>query len=97
VAIVTSHGDADGSIVDALRAHGIDGIVVAGTGNGSLHRRLEAALMRARDDGGVQVLRCSRVAQGAVVPTALDAFESAGSLTPGQARVELLLRLLSVS
>jgi L-asparaginase len=42
----------------------------------------------------VQVLRCSRVAGGAVVPTAHDAFESAGSLTPGQARVELLLRLM---
>ncbi len=94
VAIVTSHGDADGSIVDALRAHGIDGIVVAGTGNGTLHRRLEAALLRAREEGGVQVLRCSRVAQGAVVPTADDAFESAGALTPGQARVELLLRLM---
>lgn len=95
VAIVTSHGDADGGIVDALRAHGIDGIVVAGTGNGTLHRRLEAALVRARDEGGVQVLRCSRVARGAVVPTANDVFESAGALTPAQARVELLLRLLA--
>jgi len=95
VAIVTSHADADGGIVEALRAHGIDGIVVAGTGNGTLHRRLEAALVRARDEGGVQVLRCSRVAQGAVVPTGYDLFESAGSLTPGQGRVELLLRLLA--
>ena len=95
VAIVMNHGDADGSIVDALRAHGIDGIVVAGTGNGSLHHRLEAALRRARDDGGVQVLRCTRVAGGAVLPTVNDVFESAGALTPGQARVELLLRLLA--
>jgi L-asparaginase len=97
VAIVLSHGDADGSIVDALCAHGIDGIVVAGTGNGTLHRRLETALLRAREEGGVQILRCSRVAQGAVVPTGQDAFEAAGSLTPGQARVELMLRLLSVA
>ncbi len=94
VAIVMNHGDADGSIVDALRAHGIDGIVVAGTGNGSLNQRLEAALLRARDDGGVLVLRCTRVANGAVLPTANDVFESAGALTPGQARIELLLRLL---
>ena len=85
VAIVTSHGDADG------------GIVVAGTGNGTLHRRLEAALLRARDDGGVQVLRCSRIGRGAVVPTANDCFESAGALTAGQARVELLLRLLAAA
>ena len=97
VAIVTSHGDADGGIVDALRAHGIDGIVVAGTGNGTLHRRLEAALLRARDEGGVQVLRCSRIGRGAVVPTANDCFESAGALTAGQARVELLLRLLAAA
>ncbi len=97
VAIVMSHGDADGGIVDALRAHGIDGIVVAGTGNGTLHRRLEAALLRARDEGGVQVLRCSRVAEGTVVATGHDTFESAGSLTPGQARVALLLRLLGAA
>ena len=94
VAIVMSHGDADGGIVDALRAHGIDGIVVAGTGNGTLHRRLEAALLRAREEGGVQVLRCSRVNDGPVVVSGHDILESAGALTPGQARVELLLRLL---
>ena len=95
VAIVTSHADADGSIVDALRAHGIDGIVVAGTGNGTLHEGLHAALLRAREEGGVRILRCSRVAAGAVVPTGSDVFESAGALTPAQARVELLLRLLA--
>ena len=95
VAIVPSHADADGSVVDALRAHGIDGIVAAGTGNGSLHEGLHAALLRARDEGGVRILRCSRVASGAVVPTARDVFEAAGALTPAQARVELMLRLLA--
>lgn len=97
VAIVMNHGDADGAMVDALRAHGIDGIVVAGTGNGSLNHRLEAALQRARDEGGVLVLRCTRVASGTVLPTVNDVFDSAGALTPGQARVELLLRLLSAT
>jgi L-asparaginase len=95
VAIVMNHGDADGAIVDALRAHGIDGIVVVGTGNGSLSKRLAAALERARDEGGVRVLRCTRVASGAVLPTVNDVFEAAGALTPGQARIELLLRLLA--
>ena len=97
VAIVMNHGDADGGIVDALRAHGIDGIVVAGTGNGSLSERLEASLRRARAEGGVRVLRCTRVASGTVLPTVNDVFESAGALTPGQARIELLLRLLAAS
>ena len=95
VAIVMSHADADGSVVEALRAHGIDGIVVAGTGNGTLHHGLEAALLRAQQQGGVQVLRCTRVAEGPVLPTALGGFESADALTPAQARVELLLRLLA--
>ncbi len=93
VVTVMSHADADGGIVDALLAHGVDGIVVAGTGNGSLHHALEAALRRAQGEAGVAVLRCSRVACGPVLPTANDVFESAGSLTPAQARVELLLRL----
>ena len=97
VAIVLSHAGADGGIVEALRAHGIDGIVVAGCGNGTVHRRLDDALRRAHDEGGVQILRCSRVAQGAVLPTGHDAFESAGALTPAQARVELLLRLSSAA
>ena len=95
VALVFSHGDADGGVVEALRAQGVDGIVVAGTGNGRLHRRLEAALLQAQREGGVRILRCSRVAQGAVLPAPGDAFESAGALSPGQARIELLLRLLA--
>jgi len=45
----------------------------------------------------VQVLRCSRVGEGAIVETDHDLFESAGALTPGQARVELLLRLLGTA
>jgi L-asparaginase len=97
VAIVVSHGDADGRIVDALRERGVAGIVVAGTGNGTLHYLLEAALRRARDEGGVRVLRCSRVAAGAVLPTVDDVFESAGPLTLAQSRVELVLRLLAPS
>ena len=94
VCIVTSHGDADGSVVEALRARGVDGIVAAGTGNGTLHARLEAALAEAEEQGGVRVLRCTRLGGGRVIATAGDRFEGAGALTPGQARIELLLRLL---
>ncbi len=94
VYIVTSHGDCDGAVVEALRAQGVDGLVAAGTGNGTLHARLEAALADAETQGGVRVLRCSRTGRGRVVPAARDRFEGAGALTPAQARIELMLRLL---
>jgi L-asparaginase len=91
VEIVTSHAGATGTMVDALAAQGVHGIVVAGTGNGSLHRELEAALLRAQS-AGVQVLRSTRCAAGPVIGQAL--LRSAGTLSPVQARVELLLQLL---
>ena len=106
VDIVTSHAGADGRIVDALVAHGSDGIVVACTGNGTLHEQLEAALRRAHA-AGVLLLRASRCGDGALVEAqesvseegddtlAVPTLPGAGGLTPAQARVELLLRLLS--
>jgi L-asparaginase len=93
VEIVTSHADASGAVVDALVAAGVDGIVVAATGNGSIHVRLEAALHKARAQG-VHVLRASRCAAGGIVGEAASPWPAAGTLTPAQARVELTLRLL---
>jgi L-asparaginase len=101
VQLVFNHAGADGSVVDALLALGtqqpfaaVRGLVVAGTGNCTLHETLEAALERA-SRSGVQVLRATRVARGGVRDKAGEAWLNAGSLTPAQARVELLLRLLS--
>jgi L-asparaginase len=90
---VTSHAGAGPLVVDALVAAGVDGIAVAATGNGSVHVRIEAALQRARAQG-VHVLRASRCAAGGIVGTAPSPWPSAGTLTPVQARVELILRLL---
>ena len=70
------------------------GLVVAGTGNGTLHEALEAALRTAEADG-VQVLRCSRCLAGNVIEVT-GALPSAGMLTPAQARVQILLGLLGV-
>jgi len=92
VAIVHSHAGADGMVVDALRAHGVDGLVIAGTGNATMHRDLAAAVERAMANG-IDVLRCSRCAAGPV-QGGPDLPEGV-SLTPAQARVELLLRLLA--
>ena len=93
VEIVFSHAAADGALVPALVALGARGIVVAGTGNGSLHHRLETALREAIGHGA-EVLRCTRCAEGSVVGQPAGALPSAGALTPVQARVELMLRLL---
>jgi L-asparaginase len=95
VEIVTSHAGADGRIVAALRAAGVQGIVVAATGNGTVHRALEAALVEAHR-AGIAVLRSSRCLDGMVSSKAEDVLPSAGSLTPVQARIELTLRLMGV-
>jgi L-asparaginase len=92
VEIVTSHAGASGLLVDALVAQGVHGIVAAGTGNGTLHRDLEAALLRAQA-AGVRVLRSTRCAAGPVIGSAL--LRSAGALSPPQARLSLLLELLA--
>jgi L-asparaginase len=92
VEIVMSHAGANGLLVDALVAQGVRGIVAAGTGNGTLHRDLEAALLRAQA-AGVLVLRSTRCAAGPVIGSAL--LRSADALSPVQARVELMLQLLA--
>ena len=94
VEIVTSHAGSSGSIVAALRGAGVQGIVVAGTGNGSVHHALESALLQAHA-AGVAVLRCSRCLGGSVIDATPPALASAGALTPVQARIELMLQLLA--
>ena len=75
---------------------GVDGLVVAGTGNGSVHRELAAALeqaaLPARHPGAAR----RPAASTAAWPTKDEpsAFASAGDLTPVKARVELVLQLL---
>ena len=98
VEIVTSGSGARAEVVPALVATGVRGIVVAATGNGKVHRDLEAALRKARS-AGTAVLRSTRCLEGPIVagefeaPDA-DALPSAGGLTPVQARIELMLRLM---
>jgi len=94
IEIVTSHAGADGAIVDALLALPVRGIVVAGTGNGSIHARLEAALRRAMA-AGVAVWRCTRCAGGGVIAAGGDELPCTSDLTPVQARIELMLELLA--
>ncbi|MCW7541235.1 asparaginase [Aquabacterium sp. A7-Y] len=93
VELVSSHAGADGRVVSALQALGVQGLVVLATGNGTVHERLEAALVRARA-AGVKVWRSTRCAQGRVLAKPGDLLPDAGALTPFKARVEVLLQLL---
>ncbi len=95
VELVQNHAGADGRVVRALMAHDApQGWVVAGTGNGTLHQDLEAALLNAQKQGA-QVLRASRCAQGGVQSREADVLPHAGGLTAVQARVALLLHLVA--
>jgi len=93
VEIVHSHAGVDGRAVQALVAAGVQGLVVAATGNGSVHAALEQALLRAKEQG-VSVVRSSRCLEGPVITQAQDTLP-ASPLTPAKARVELLLQLLA--
>jgi L-asparaginase len=93
VEIVMSHAGAGGALVDALVAQGVDGLVVAGTGNGSVHRDLLAALGEAQARG-VKVVRSTRCPQGRVLARPNDALPDSGGLSPVKARIALMLELL---
>ena len=93
VEIVTSHAGASGAVVRALCGIGVRGLVVAATGNGTLHHDLEAALLEAQAQG-VAVLRSTRCRDGRVLGTSPDTLPSADDLTPEKARVELMLGLM---
>ncbi len=101
VELVTSHADADGSVVRALMGQGVQvrplrGIVVAGTGNGTVHHSLVDALNEARATRGVRVVVASRCARGRVVPHAGLAFDHSHGLSPVKARLALALELLAL-
>jgi L-asparaginase len=94
VEIVASDAGANGRIVGLLAQAGVDGIVVAGTGNGTIHRRI-ALELAAASRAGISILRSSRCLEGAIVESEAGLYASAGELTPVKARVELIVRLLA--
>jgi L-asparaginase len=105
VDLIFSHAGARRAVVEALVASGARGLVVAGTGNGTVHEELEAGLARAAA-AGVVVWRSTRCAGGVLVGVVWDASElvlggmsgsglpRVGDLSAVKARVELMLRLM---
>jgi len=93
VEIVTSHAAARGDGVRALVAAGVQGLVVAGTGNGTVHRALAAAVVEAQA-AGVPVWQATRCAAGVLVAPPGAAPSPAAAMSPWQARLALQLQLL---
>lgn len=101
VEIILSHAGARGNLIDALvrerlegRHEAVEGLVVAATGNGSLHQALEQAVSRAQA-AGIKVWRATRCANGRVVSLpAASVIPDAGDLSPVKARISLMLSLI---
>ena len=93
VEIIMSYTGASGAIVQALTAQGVHGLVVAATGNGTLHYALEEALLQAQQ-AGVSVVRATRCANGKVLSTPGNMIPDSSGLSPVKARIALVLELL---
>lgn len=100
VELLVSHAGSDGRIVQSLLASGVQGLVVAGCGNGNIHQQLELALLQAVSDG-VVVWRSTRCVMGSVVSKDFSAGKASGAslqpttLSPEKARVEVMLQLMA--
>jgi len=110
VELIFNHSCADGQIVKALlQANGstklglqtnvtqtsmIEGIVVAGTGSGTLSHDLERELNEAQK-AGLWVARTSRCAFGFADPDKHPSIPSLHNLSPVQGRVAMILGLLA--
>jgi len=90
VDIVLSHAGVDGRLIDGLIQGGTQGIVVAATGNGTLHIMLEQALARAAQ-AGLQICIAGRCPLGCITP-ASERWQVSG-LSAIKARISLMLEL----
>ncbi|WP_431103272.1 asparaginase [Roseateles noduli] len=90
VEVLGSHAGSEARSLDAWRAAGLQGLVLACTGNGTLNRALDAPV-QALKDAGIPVWRTTRCAQGRIVGAS---DEPAAALSPWAARIELMLTLL---
>ncbi len=91
VPVVLSHALAQAWMVEALVEQGAQGIVVACTGNGTVHRDLLGAL-KAAQQRGVEVVRTTRCPLGRLLPSSADDLPSMPGLSPVKARIALCLQ-----
>ena len=94
VEVIMNHVQASPKGLDLLVKAGVQGIVVAGTGNGSVSTDLKEGLVRAQE-AGVQIRVASRCNQGPVIVTASHIFPVLDGLSPVKTRVALILDIVS--
>lgn len=96
VDILYSHIHDDRVLADACVKAGAQGIIHAGTGNGSIHKYMEPGLAEAVQKG-VVVVRSSRVPSGPTITARKswvdEGFLNSGTLNPQKARILLQLAL----
>jgi L-asparaginase len=97
VDLLAQHVDADPDLVDWLVSRGARGLVLAGTGHGTMPDPMRDALSRAAD-AGVMVVRASRLPSGPVIRGAgIDddrwGFVPAGWLSAHKARLVTALAI----
>ena len=95
VEVVLSHAGASRRVVDALVQAGVAGLVVAASGNGTVHHEVQAALLDAQQHG-VQVRRSTRCQEGSIVGNS-SPWPDMDGLSPLKARISLMLALLAES
>jgi L-asparaginase len=101
VEMVLNHAHASGSMVRALLVSSaqddpLQGIVVAGTGNGTVSDTLQTALQEAQSQG-VEVVITSRCTWGGVRGDVRGGIYGGRSLSAVKTRVELVLKLLAAN
>jgi L-asparaginase len=92
VDVMHSHAGVDARRVTALARAGLQGLVIAGTGNGTVHRTLESALEPLQD---LTVRLSTRCAQGQIVGEPPTLTPAPRSLNPYKARISLMLDLMA--
>ena len=93
VEVLHSHAGAQARGVSALLDAGVQGLVVAGTGNGTVHHALLAPLLAAQARG-CRVHLTTRCAEGQIVGQAVALQTATRGLNAYKARIELMLDLL---
>jgi L-asparaginase len=100
VEIIMNYVGSEGSLVnmicsDTTHPTRVQGLIVAGTGNGTLSQSLEEALIELQSKG-IRVLRCSRCAYGRVITdlTVTNSIQASRYSSPVKARIDLLLSLM---
>jgi L-asparaginase len=92
VPVVADFAGSDGSVIRALAAQGVSGIVVQAFANGRASPGTTAAMLEVAA-AGVPIALASRVAEGRVMDRDQGLLIAAGDLSPQKARVLLMLAL----